>query len=466
MPTSMSSPRREWWSLRCSRRCSVSSLMRAVSRATWTSVEPVSSSPRPCLATMSRLASRGQRHRRETVAAARQASCHAARRRRSRAPGPRRGASARPARPRSRSAARRACAPGRRCAASGRRGRPRSRSGRPPPAGRGRSRRSAARPRSPPRGGRAPRPRRRRGRGTTSRSSGTRFAVGIPSSRPRRSPLTTSPSNRNGPPRNVGGLRPPRRRPRGRGCGSRTTVSPATSTSGTTRVSNSVVRARSSSASPSRTVPEAEVLAHRHAGSAPSRPTSTSSTNSSALREAKSRSKGITTSSSTPRPAIRSRLMAKRREQLGQRPRGGSPPAGAGRRSARCRCPAITSRWPRWTPSKVPIATARGALGGRHVGEAGDLHAGANTTTGWSSPSRGSAIATSSPARGEAQRRPRPRPAAGSRPAVPHARRPRRSSSGRSGRNASASASGTSALGVGVLQPEAGRSRVRSSSSQ
>src|SRR3954453_16192305 len=28
------------------------------------------------------------------------------------------------------------------------------------------------------------------------------FAVGMPSSRPRRSPATTSPSNRNGPPRN------------------------------------------------------------------------------------------------------------------------------------------------------------------------------------------------------------------------------------------------------------------------
>src|SRR5829696_9151640 len=55
LPTSISSPRREWWSLRCSRRCSVRPLMRAVSSATWTSVEPVSSPPWPCLATMSRL---------------------------------------------------------------------------------------------------------------------------------------------------------------------------------------------------------------------------------------------------------------------------------------------------------------------------------------------------------------------------------------------------------------------------
>src|SRR5919201_4981882 len=46
-PTSIRSPRREWWSFLCSRKCSVSSLMRAVSRATWTSGDPVSLSPRP-----------------------------------------------------------------------------------------------------------------------------------------------------------------------------------------------------------------------------------------------------------------------------------------------------------------------------------------------------------------------------------------------------------------------------------
>src|SRR5438105_1860242 len=45
----MSRPRREWWSFLCSRRCSVSSLMRAVSSATWTSGDPVSLSPRPNL---------------------------------------------------------------------------------------------------------------------------------------------------------------------------------------------------------------------------------------------------------------------------------------------------------------------------------------------------------------------------------------------------------------------------------
>ena len=42
LPTSISRPRREWWSFACVRRCSVSSLIRSVSSATCTSAEPVS----------------------------------------------------------------------------------------------------------------------------------------------------------------------------------------------------------------------------------------------------------------------------------------------------------------------------------------------------------------------------------------------------------------------------------------
>src|SRR3954469_22381483 len=49
LPTSISRPRREWWSLLCSRRWPVNSLIRSVIRATWTSAEPVSPPPRPCL---------------------------------------------------------------------------------------------------------------------------------------------------------------------------------------------------------------------------------------------------------------------------------------------------------------------------------------------------------------------------------------------------------------------------------
>src|SRR5512132_1052757 len=46
----MSSPRREWWSFLCARRCSVSWLMRSVSSATCTRVFPVSRSSLPnCL---------------------------------------------------------------------------------------------------------------------------------------------------------------------------------------------------------------------------------------------------------------------------------------------------------------------------------------------------------------------------------------------------------------------------------
>src|SRR5438105_11599527 len=53
----MSSPRREWWSLPCSRRCPVRWLVRSVSSAIWTFVEPVSCSFAPNLAAISRLRS-------------------------------------------------------------------------------------------------------------------------------------------------------------------------------------------------------------------------------------------------------------------------------------------------------------------------------------------------------------------------------------------------------------------------
>src|SRR3954447_16736298 len=49
----MSSPRREWWSLRCSRRCAVRSLMRWLSSATCTRVLPVSCAFAPNRATIS-----------------------------------------------------------------------------------------------------------------------------------------------------------------------------------------------------------------------------------------------------------------------------------------------------------------------------------------------------------------------------------------------------------------------------
>src|SRR3954468_21768906 len=69
LPTSISSPRREWWSLECVRRCSVSSLMRAVSSATWTRVLPVSFSFWPNCETISRLRSWVRLMRRVRLAA-------------------------------------------------------------------------------------------------------------------------------------------------------------------------------------------------------------------------------------------------------------------------------------------------------------------------------------------------------------------------------------------------------------
>src|SRR5579864_8158612 len=54
-PTSLSRPRRDAWSLGWSRRCSVSDVMRSLSTATWTSVEPVSVSWRRCSAMISDL---------------------------------------------------------------------------------------------------------------------------------------------------------------------------------------------------------------------------------------------------------------------------------------------------------------------------------------------------------------------------------------------------------------------------
>src|SRR6202046_2022141 len=53
LPTSSSSPRRLWWSCWCTLRCSVRSLIRRVSSATWTSGEPVSPSVVACSAMIS-----------------------------------------------------------------------------------------------------------------------------------------------------------------------------------------------------------------------------------------------------------------------------------------------------------------------------------------------------------------------------------------------------------------------------
>ena len=127
---------------------------------------------------------------------------------------------------------------------------------------------------------------------------------------------------------------------------------------------------RSSSASPRGAVAEAEVLPHADvAGARACRrarrrrtPPASSCENSSV--------NGITTSSSTPSSAIRSALTRGRASAAAAGRPGCSTWSGCGSnvttrgrdavraRPARARSP-ITRRWPRWTPSKVPTASAR-----------------------------------------------------------------------------------------------------------
>ena len=102
---------------------------------------------------------------------------------------------------------------------------------------------------------------------------------------------------------------------------------------------------------------EVEVLADRDPP-APSFSTRTYSMKSSAVRWENSSSKGITTSSSTPSPSITSRLISGELISFGAAS-GRSTSSGWGSKLSTVSAPSITARWPRWTPSKVPIATSR-----------------------------------------------------------------------------------------------------------
>src|ERR1700710_275552 len=79
---------------------------------------------------------------------------------------------------------------------------------------------------------------------------------------------------------------------------------------------------------------------------------------SSALRWENSASKWITTSSSTAIPSITSRFTSKLLISFGALS-GCSTSSGCGSKVSTVSAPSITARWPRWTPSKVPIATSR-----------------------------------------------------------------------------------------------------------
>ena len=193
------------------------------------------------------------------------------------------------------------------------------------------------------------------------------LAVGMPSSRPRASPRTTGPSSWKGAPSSAPAAATSPAATSSGSC-SRRPASPSCSTSATTSVSNSGRRAqqRRVAGAP---VAEAEVRAHAHLpGAERAGEHLVAEVLRAQLRES-SAVKGITTISSTPSAATRSIFSVGGGQQL-RRLAGAQHPQrmrveGHHRRAWR-RCArgpvgaaAITCRWPRCTPSKVPSATAR-----------------------------------------------------------------------------------------------------------
>src|SRR4051812_48268961 len=194
---------------------------------------------------------------------------------------------------------------------------------------------------------------------------GTRLAVGKPSVRPRLSPWTTSPSTENGAPSSSSAYwtAPPATRPR---MWLELTTSPSTSSSGTTRVSK-CSSAASSAASPWALWPKRK-FSPTLTCVACTFSTSTWSMKSPASRAAKSPSNGMTTSSSTPSVATSSALRASVVSSRGSVP-GATTDCGCGSNVTTASAPRMTSRWPRCTPSNVPMATrrGRGSTSGRYV---------------------------------------------------------------------------------------------------
>ena len=174
----------------------------------------------------------------------------------------------------------------------------------------------------------------------------------------------------------------------------------------------------------------------------------------------------MTTSSSTPSPAIRSRLIEYGITSLGVAS-GWITDSGCGSKVSTVSLPRMTSRWPTCTPSKVPMATLRrGASPGGRLGMSG------RRVTFTARTLRRAA------ARGrEARRWPPARPSQVSRTAAGIVPSPRSAGtrapwaaiaassapSGRSGMNASACASGTTAS-ASASSSRNGPIAVRSSS--
>ena len=135
------------------------------------------------------------------------------------------------------------------------------------------------------------------------------------------------------------------------------TISPSISSSGCTTVSkrSSAAAARES---PCGAAPEAEVLADRDLAGAECADEHVVDELARRGRAANSASKGITIISCTPSEATSSAL---RSEDVSSRGVcwGETTDTGWGSKVSTLSAPAMTSRWPRWTPSNVPTAMLR-----------------------------------------------------------------------------------------------------------
>ena len=192
-----------------------------------------------------------------------------------------------------------------------------------------------------------------------------------------------------------------------RGSGSRRPSRPSTSTSGTTRVSNSALRAQQLGVALG-ALPEAEVLPDRHAARRPAaRPAPPRRTARRFVGELAGRRDHHQLLH--PEPGDQVALDRERSAAAWAAPPGGSTASGCGSKVSTVSMPRITSRWPRCTPSNVPIATARRSRGPAS-GRRRDLHRG-NTTTGFSRSSprlgdRDQPLAVGQPHGAPARRRP------------------------------------------------------------
>ena len=214
-------------------------------------------------------------------------------------------------------------------------------------------------------------PRRRRGPGRRSSSSGTTFAVGKPSVRPRLSPSTTvaleQERRAQAAHRALDVAGRDQGADPGRGDGLAVDLDQRHDAGLELRVRRAASRGRPSPSLPKRKFSPTETR------SRPSVSIRIREQNSSASIVENSWSNGITTSSSTPRPSITSRLISNGMISFGAAS-GWITLSGCGSKVSTVSAPSITWRWPTWTPSKVPIAISRGRCAASGRGVTVDAH--------------------------------------------------------------------------------------------